>query len=287
VSGCPATTSRNDTTFSDTALPHPFQEIQEISKHQNLPLQAAPAPPALSPILASLASRHAASGVRHKPGEKQGKPPAPTLRHILLEDLQDTGRLQVLLDQARRAGLIGKTDPERLTFAAMATHALRVGQDNPCGLFVSLLHDEQCQRYLTDADDEAARVRLRAYDDGIDPQRRAPPPPRASAPPPLSPDARFVAEVLQRLPADWRDRPLLAVQLVDPAWTPARWDQAVGELAAYQHGRQQAPVLPAIEEPGMDTDWRASPFPADLECAECGEGGPACVCPAVEDNIDR
>jgi hypothetical protein len=191
----------------------------------------------------------------------------------------------MLLDQAWREGLIGKTAPDRLTFEAMAVHALRVGKDNPCGLFVSLLHDEKLRLYLTDADDETARVRLNAHAYGIDPQRQAPPPPEASAPPALSEDARFVDLARRVLGQDgWRGDPFIAVKMQYPEWTRARWDTAVCELEQHQRIRKTNRLV-SVEELGMEA-WQASPFPEDLECVECGEDGPACVCQAVEDLAD-
>ena len=47
-------------------------------------------------------------------------------------------------------------------------------------------------------------------------------------------DARLVAEVQRVLPPDWADRPLLFLQLHDPTWTWARWDQAQVALAQWR-----------------------------------------------------
>jgi hypothetical protein len=169
----------------------------------------------------------------------------------------------------------------------MAAHALRVGADNPCGLFATLLRDEQLRLVLSDADDEAARVRLNAHEYGIDPQRQAQPPP-ASDPPPLSQDAWCVRELQRELARQGMHEDILAqLQRQDPArWTDAHCQTIARELAHYQHVCQQATALRRLGELGMQAEWQASPCPEDLECADCGEVGPACACPAVEDIAD-
>lgn len=230
-----------------------------------------------------------ASGVHPRSDRKRkGKPPAPTLRHILPEDLQDTGRLLVLLDEARGQGLIGQAPADRLTFCAMAAHALRVGEDNPCGLFYRLLHAEKLRLYLSDADDEAARARLNAYDYGIDEQRRFPPQPAASEPPILSDDARFVDLARRVLGQDgWRGDPFIAVKMQYPEWTRERWDKAVCELGQYQLAWKQAKALRRLGELGREEDGLASLATGPMEhCPECGEEGPACACLDVEDLSD-
>jgi hypothetical protein len=278
LSGCTATSSRNDANYSDTAPPNPFQESEEIAKHQNPVLQADPAPPAMSPPLASLAPRQAASGVRNEAGERKETLPAPTLRHILPEDLQDTGRLLRLFDEASRQGLIGTAPADRLTFCALAAHAVRVGEDNPCGLFYRLLHDATRWVYISDADDEAARVRLNTHAYGIGPQRRAPLPLEGSEPPALSEDARFV-DLAKRVlgQASWHGDPFLAVKLHATEWTRERWDQAICELDQLQRV-WKAPRLVPIEELGMEERWPKRGSSEAASCPECGEEGPACIC---------
>jgi hypothetical protein len=207
------------------------------------------------------------------------RPAAPTLRHILLEDLEDLVRLLVLFAQAIEHGLIGKAPADRLTFVAMAVHALRVGVDNPCGLFRTLLHDTKLRIVLSDADDHAARVRLNAHDFGIDPQRRAPPPAEASEPPILSDDARFVDLARRVLGQDgWRGDPFIAVKMRYPAWTRERWDQAVCALDQHQRVRKANRLLP-IEDMDMEEHRWPSLGPSEAaSCPACGEEGPACAC---------
>ncbi len=215
------------------------------------------------------------------------RPAAPTLRHILLEDLEDLVRLLVLFAQAIEHGLIGKAPADRLTFVAMAVHALRVGVDNPCGLFRTLLHDTKLRIVLSDADDHAARVRLNAHDFGIDPQRRAPPPAEASEPPILSDDARFVDLARRVLGQDgWRGDPFIAVKMRYPAWTRERWDQAVCALDQHQRVRKANRLVP-IEDIDMEEHRWTSLGPSDAaSCPACGEEGPTCACRDVEDLAD-
>jgi len=181
----------------------------------------------------------------------KAKPPAPPPRHLIIEDLQDTDRLLALYTQASGQGLIGTHDHDRREFFALAAHALRVGQD-PCALFVKLVHDVPMRIAVSDGDEDAARARLLAYD-------RPPAPAIAGPPSPvLSDDARFVEDVMHRLPPDWRDRPFLAVKRHDPTWTRARWDTACSELAQAQHHWQQVNALSRLTEVGIMEDWRVS-----------------------------
>jgi hypothetical protein len=185
----------------------------------------------------------------------------------------------VLLDEARGQGLIGKAPADRLTFCAMAAHALRVSEDNPCGLFASLLHDDQLRLYLSDADDEDARVRLNAHEYGIDLQRQAQPP-SASDLPLLSQDAWCVRELQRELTRQGMHVDVLAqLQRQDPArWTDEHCQIIARELAHYTHASQSANALSHLGELAMQGDCRALPFPEDLECSECGEVRPLCAC---------
>jgi len=84
------------------------------------------------------------------------------LRHIVLDDLQDTARLLVLFEQAHTQGLIGNSNSERLTFVAAAEHARVMGSRNPCGLFAELIRRQRWD-YVTDSDEDAAYRRLKHH----------------------------------------------------------------------------------------------------------------------------
>lgn len=213
----------------------------------------------------------------------KAKLPAPTLRHVIIEDLQETGRLLVLLDQARAQGLCGQSAPDRLAFVALAEHALRVGSQNPCGLFAKQL-GRQCWDFITDADDDAAQARLKAYD-GIDPRRRPQPTPIARERPALSEDAQMVREVLlvwDRIGS--RGEAFAYVNDRDPAWTSERWETARCELALSQRACQPVPTMHRLGDLGTEGGWLAGLGREPGEaCPDCGEEGCAGSCLDVED----
>jgi hypothetical protein len=246
----------------------------------------APVPPASSvrpPTRSMLPPTRASGEHRHKEGKPQARLRAPTRRHLLREDLEETGRLLSVYPQAIARGEIGRSEADRLKFVSAAKHALRCGEDPPA-LFADNL--QQQRWYYDQADEDTARKDLKAYLYGIDAQRRPQPPPAIEMPD-LSDDARIV-DAVQR---QWarlghRGDAWAYVHVHDPTWSRERWDKAVHELAQHQLAWKEAHALSPIGELGIDTDWRASPFPADPECAECGEVSPTCMCQAVEDNAD-
>ncbi|RUL87989.1 hypothetical protein [Tautonia sociabilis] len=88
--------------------------------------------------------------------------PRPTLRHVLPEDLRDTGRLLDLYAEAVRSGLVRDSEHARLEFVASAEHALVAGTRNPCGLFVRMIRSGG-GRFVTLRDEDAARARIHRY----------------------------------------------------------------------------------------------------------------------------
>ncbi len=101
-----------------------------------------------------------------KPKEKltPQTPPAallsPTLRHILVQDLRKTERLLQLYDQAVTAGLLSRSEADRLNFVALAHHVLSYRPENPGGLFTQLLRQRHFD-YITQDDEDAAQQRLK------------------------------------------------------------------------------------------------------------------------------
>lgn len=93
--------------------------------------------------------------------------PQPTLRDVLVEDLRDTERLLELREQAQRQGLVGGGEAARLNFVGAAEHALAIGSVNPAGLFVRLVRS-RLWHFITQADEDAARLRLKRHDFGCD-----------------------------------------------------------------------------------------------------------------------
>lgn len=88
--------------------------------------------------------------------------PPPTLRHIRRQDLADTSRLLALYTQALTAGLIGRSEAERLSFVGLAQHVLTYGPANAGGLFRRLLVRRHFH-FITPAEEEAALQRLKYH----------------------------------------------------------------------------------------------------------------------------
>lgn len=161
---------------------------------------------------------------------KEEKLEPPSLRHVLREDLDDTGRLLQLFEQASRAGLVDGGDYDRLRFVGAAEHARTIGSVNPPGLFAWLLRKRRWD-YVTDGDEDAANRRLKEHLYGASYQRRSEPPPRRDPEAGLSEDARFVRAARQV----FRQRglhqdPFGLVHRKRPEWTRERWDAACREL---------------------------------------------------------
>ena len=163
--------------------------------------------------------------------------------------ISDVARLLALHQQAIARGWLQGGEAAQLNVVAAAVHARRVG-DALCRLFVALLRDQRWE-VITQEDEDQARVLLRVYRYGP-PRRRVS---EGCAPEPgvvLSDDARFVLRAAQVLrQAGWRGELFLGVKLIDPTWTPARWDQAQAALAQWQQQqgrtRQQGSGLAALE----------------------------------------
>jgi hypothetical protein len=170
-------------------------------------------------------------------------PQAPTLCHIVPEDLQNTARLLTLFQQAHTQGLIGRSDSDRLTFVATAEHARGLGSPTPCGLFAALIR-RQLWHYVTDSDEDAASQRLKQHLYGQAPQPRAAPHPVMTAAPALSKDAFIVRELHREFERRGvRGDAFASVHRADASWTRERWDSAVGELAQAQRVWQHANTL--------------------------------------------
>jgi hypothetical protein len=231
--------------FCTTQLPPPDKEhrepLQELI-HQKPTPQAHSHTPSQLPRHTEPASGGSSHGVHQQRKERinTSTTEAPTLRHLVPNDLQDTARLLILFEQAQTQGLIGKSESDRLTFVALAEHATVVGSTNPCGLFAALLH-RQCWHFVTDSDEDAAQARLKHYLYGLS-ARAAPPPP--SACPALSRDATIVRYVQTHLArAGWQGDVFGLVSREDVSWTRERWENAVHELEQAQRAWQQANVL--------------------------------------------
>jgi hypothetical protein len=219
--------------FSTRQLPPPpkhLEPLQEL-KHQKPAPQADDTPPTPipHPYTQPACGGPTHAGVQKKEKRTQAKTTAPTITHIIPEDLHDTTRLLALFTQAHNTGLIGASDADRLTFVATAEHAYVIGTTNPPGLFAHLIR-HKLWHHVTQEDEDLARRRLRDHLYGIPPSFRFP---RPLLPPqlPLSPDASLVARLGERLLARRCQGDLFAAARADlPGWTRERWDRAFDEL---------------------------------------------------------
>jgi hypothetical protein len=167
-------------------------------------------------------------------GDGEKTLPPPRLEDARLEDLKDTGRLLDLHRQAAAKGLVGSSEADRLRFVGAAEHALAIGKANPPGLFSWLIRGA-CWRYVTEADEDAARRRLKLHDFGPPRDRIVSVPPALSSSTPVEPglseDAQIVREIRAAMirAGIFRD-PWPAFQTRYPEWDRGRWDEALSEL---------------------------------------------------------
>jgi hypothetical protein len=159
----------------------------------------------------------------------------PTLRHIVPDDLTDTGRLLRLFDEAQAQGLIGGSESERLTFVATAERARLRAITNAPGLFAELVR-RRLWHFVTQDDEDRAHQRLREHFHGGREEGRALVLKHPSGA--LSKDALFVADVSTRLRRQgFTGDGFAAVSRELPDWTRERWERASGELAAAKQQR--------------------------------------------------
>ena len=166
---------------------------------------------------------------------KTAKEGNPSLRHIVPEDLDDTGRLLRLFEEANKEGLIGGSESERLTFVALAERARVVGSTNPPGFFAQLLR-RRLFHFVTQDDEEHALKRLRAHIYGDRPSIK----PIALASPELSKDAHFVAVIQAKCSrAGFHGEMFSLVKAELPEWTKERWERAINEVEQAKKQRSE------------------------------------------------
>jgi len=147
------------------------------------------------------------AGVR----ERTGSVSRLGLANLLPDDLREPARLRRLFQQAVRFALLRDCVADQLRFAAAAAHALRVGKQNPCGLFVSFVR-RGLWNYLSQADEEAARLLLKhaGWESGGTLTVKSSPTPASDLPHHMTPLAtpaafsvnRLIDEVSHRLSVD-------------------------------------------------------------------------------------
>ena len=90
---------------------------------------------------------------------KDGK---PALENVTPNNLRDTSRLLMLFKEATKKSLTAGSENARLLFVAAAEHALVIGTQNPCGLFVHLIR-RRLWHFITQDDEDAANKRLKRH----------------------------------------------------------------------------------------------------------------------------
>jgi hypothetical protein len=118
------------------------------------------APPREHKKLSSRRSEHQKPARAAGPAGTRTRAKEPDLNNVTVEDLKDPWRLAALFKQARFRGWVRKTEAEVLAVFAAASHAYRVGRQNPAGLFTWTLR-RQAWRNLSSADEDAGRHLLR------------------------------------------------------------------------------------------------------------------------------
>jgi len=112
------------------------------------------------------------SGSSKKTNQKAEELKAPSLVHVVDEDLRNTERLLVLHGQATERGLVPTGERGELEFVALAEHARVYATTSSCALFVWLVHHYSSagKRFVNGEDEEAARRRLREHRFGSGPE---------------------------------------------------------------------------------------------------------------------
>jgi hypothetical protein len=166
-------------------------------------------------------------------------------------DLEDTGRLLALFEEAVARGLVSGSERDRLRFVSAAEHARRVGTRNACGLFARMLRGDRWS-YVSVESESRANARLKRHLHGQPPPaatpagvgrgvllgRRPAEPPCRSEPPALSPDAQLVKSIREALSRTrYQGDGFGLLRRERPDWTRERWDRASRELELWQRRR--------------------------------------------------
>jgi hypothetical protein len=86
-------------------------------------------------------------------------------RHVDPSELSDTGKLRALHQEFITAGLISKSDSDRLDFVALALGCVRLGKRNRVGLFRKRMKDFQLARErIAGRDEDAANRLIKTWD---------------------------------------------------------------------------------------------------------------------------
>ena len=188
-------------------------------------------PPRQHKELSLQENKHQKPGrTREDTGVLEPREEKPKLSHITTTDLQETGRLLELFDQATAQGLFSGSENERLLFVGAAERARLHGSKNWPGFFAQLIR-RQLFHLVSSEDEERARKRLNNYCyGGRQPLIMPKEPPRSG----LSKDALFVADVQRRLSRTGFSGDVFSLVSRElPDWTRERWEKAVQELEGH------------------------------------------------------
>jgi hypothetical protein len=107
-------------------------------------------------------------GLGRAAGVPMGQAGEPDLRNIAVCDLKEPRRLDGLYRQAVVSGEVADAPAERLRWFAAAERAVELGTRNPCGFFVRLFR-LRLWHFITNAQEDAARLKLNRLDNGLCP----------------------------------------------------------------------------------------------------------------------
>ena len=191
-----------------------------------------PAPMRAGPTGVSLRSTGRQKTGSRKKNRGRTPPSAPNIRDVQAEDLNDTGRLLELYDQAVEIGLAKAGEGGRLDFVAFAERA-RCRAKKPGALFYWLLRERKAV-FITHADEEEAARRIKSHLYGQDQRREQwggeDAPPRRPKPLELTEDEKVVVACLQVSKRNRGTNPFLLARSAK-GWDRDRWESV---LASYE-----------------------------------------------------
>jgi hypothetical protein len=103
--------------------------------------------------------------------EREAAPPC--LQRIMLADLREPQRLDVLFTDAVECGILKQSQANRLNWFSAAERALQHGTQNPCGFFATVVR-HGLWHYISNAQEDIARIKLKQLDYGESGPSRCP-----------------------------------------------------------------------------------------------------------------
>ena len=204
------------------------------------------ATPYINPHLLSsrelLRNPHPTSGRRIGIKESFKDEKKPRMRKIVDPDLVQMWRLLELFEEAIKRKLFHRTERELLLFISAAEHARVIGDDNPRGLFASMIWNRKDPKwaYVTQSDEDAAIQRIKAHFHPRDERKLAPRPERIVVKAELSEDAKLVQAARQVASKRRLSDPFRVIQQHHPEWTRDRYQAAAEEIENVRFERTMA-----------------------------------------------